>query len=1388
MIISIVHNTFTSRRFRPKFRLIILLALLLCPAVNVAQDLKASQWRFGTGAGLDFTSGAPHAISPANSMFAGEGSVSMADTNGNLLFYSNGYTVWNANNVVMANGNWIDANGGAPSQMLAVQKPGSASEYYMLYRNSSWPPKLAYSLIDMSLQGGNGDVIAGQKNVLLDLEMQSEAITAINHSNGQDVWICYPTRGLYLQDSLRATLLTSTGFGISVTSPASSEIFVGSPHLKLTSNGTYSAIPVFTNNGNKTLLNEFDPATGVFSNPIYLPRNAYGIEFSCNGKVLYVIEFNSSDLYQYDLASGDSLTIVNSETLIANVSLGFASAQLGIDEKIYIANIADTSIHVIHDPNVVGVGCNYQANAQNVSPGLSHAGFPGFNTSCFACHTHIQDSLTCLGDTTHFYIENSDKKDSILWDFGDPGSGALNADTGQAVDHHYSLPGVYLIQAVIFQYGVSDTAYHTVEIIAHPSVNLGVDTSLCSSDSISIMAGDSSFTYLWDDGSTDTFRVAYPINTIWVEKSNVCGVATDTLIVDTVQAIFVDLGPDTVICSGDSILLTALDSSYNYLWQNGIPDSSLIVYTQGIYAVTVSNACFSAVDSIQIDSLPNPFVQLGNDTGLCEGDTIQIISNSNLVNFLWQDSSMNQNFQVLFPDTFWVEVSNACGVVSDTIVIDSVIPALVNLPADTSLCVGDTLELDATVDFATYIWQDSSTNATFSAFQSGTYWCESTNGCGMDADTIELIFQDVPIPPNLGADTVVCVGDTFIYNVQPDSISSVLWSDSSTLNQLKVSSPGNYWVSFSNQCGSATDSVEVTNVILPSVELGNDTTLCVGETIVWWLNEPSSSYLWQDGSIDSSLTIDSSEFVWVEITNACGTISDSIQVDYLPYPFTDLGPDSAICENDSVTLEAAFPGASYVWFNASTDSINVVKEDGYYWVAVTNMCGTFSDSIVIQVEDTLQINLGPDTILCTNDSLLLNTYLDNELQHFWQDGSQGNGFLVVTSNQYWVMVSNTCGPGSDTIVVEFEVSPQVELGTQQQNCLGDSVILEAFSTNASYAWNTNETNSSIVAKSTGAYQVTVTNLCGAGHDSVYLEFQEALSIDLGEDVLSCIGETEVLAPTINQPVSLTWSNGETKSYIRTTQSGNYWVTGTNACGPVTDSVAVIFNPIPFIRVSNDTVVCDGDVVSFIAEAPSDQILWSTTEIASQIDVFDPGIYWAEMKNNCGLARDTVQLLVRALPTPNIGADRQVCLDEPVDLGVGKQWAEVLWMDGSQKNMRRFFEAGEYSIQVWDEIGCTGRDTIVLFECPSIWIPNAFTPRGDQLNEVFKPVGRNLEGYRFQVFNRWGTLIFETTDLEVGWNGMFESQQAPVGSYVWKVSFINRMRREEVRTGSVTLIR
>lgn len=425
-----------------------------------------NQWRFGYSGGIDFNANPPNFIN-GSSIQTNEGSAAVADQNtGNLLFYTDGITVWNANNQIMQNGTGLLGGSVAlqssTTAAVIVPKPESDHLYYIITIDEQFGNGngLRYSVVDMDLNNGLGAVLTNEKNILL-LATQSEKIEIIPARNCLGYWVITKDNP---GNTYYAFLLGAAGFHSNpVQSIAGGIHSNGAGHLKANGDGTLLACG---NSFEGTIeLNNFDPSTGIVTNKVIFNTSPltfiYGIEFSPNNNLLYASDL--SQVLQFDINQSNQTDIENSAFSVVSSPFGqFASLQLAPNGVIYI-NAG--SIDAINNPNNAGITCNYQSAVFTNQNGGGGYGLPKFVPKRIGSTTSntILVSDTCFNAETNFTIDNPVGIDSVLWYFGDLNA-ATNTASGLSLSHVFSSSNVYTVTAVVFKECSIDQIERTLTI------------------------------------------------------------------------------------------------------------------------------------------------------------------------------------------------------------------------------------------------------------------------------------------------------------------------------------------------------------------------------------------------------------------------------------------------------------------------------------------------------------------------------------------------------------------------------------------------------------------------------------------------------------------------------------------------------------------------------------------------------------------------------------------------------------------------------------------------------------------------------------------------------------------------------------------------------------
>jgi hypothetical protein len=347
--------------------LIFFIALSLTFSHKTFAQGEGNIWYFGINAGIDFNSGTPIALTNG-ALSTNEGCATISNSAGSLLFYTDGITVWNRDHLAMPNGIGLLGDPSATQSGIIVPKPGSPNVYYVFtVAATGGPDGLRYSEVDMTLDGGLGDVTA-VKNIPL-ATFVTEKITVVKQANGIDFWVIahdFSTNAFFVYS------VTSTGVNSTpvISNAGSLDSFAGVGYLKASSDGS-KLVQALYYVGIVDVL-DFNATTGVVTldftfTPPFI--EVYGVEFSPDGSKLYVGCWAHPDIYQYNLALGTPAAIIASETIVGTASAGLGALQIAPDGKIYVAKNSFELV-CINNPNALGTACNFVDFAVTLPTGI----------------------------------------------------------------------------------------------------------------------------------------------------------------------------------------------------------------------------------------------------------------------------------------------------------------------------------------------------------------------------------------------------------------------------------------------------------------------------------------------------------------------------------------------------------------------------------------------------------------------------------------------------------------------------------------------------------------------------------------------------------------------------------------------------------------------------------------------------------------------------------------------------------------------------------------------------------------------------------------------------------------------------------------------------------
>ena len=573
---------------------------------------EANNWVFGHNAGISWNSGVPVAFS-GSAMDQLEGSTCISNATGTLLFYSDGVKVWNRNHQQMPNGFGLLGNGSTTQSAVAIPWPGDTSKYYLFTQaTNQGVDGFRYSVVDMNLQVGLGDVVAATKNTLL-YTPSCEKISVTRHANGIDFWVAthqWNTNAFYTY------LVTAAGVDTTPVISNIGAIHAGDTHvsfgyMKFSPDGQKLGVAVFYASFVEAF--QFNNSTGdvmaMFlhdSNFDSIIGGPYGLEFSPNSELLYVLEGQPTGLlYQYDLQSAN---IIGSRFLVTDFGDYGGALQLGVDNKIYAVPGFATFLSAINSPNAVGAGCSFQDTALVLTNGTNcNFGLPNFIQSYFTYQNSFAFQNNCLGGASVFSVAKADA-DSTLWNFGDTASGAANISSLLNPSHVFSSEDTFTVTLHAWKDGSEANIVKQIVIQSLPPINIGTANPVfCAGDSTEVCATTGFTNYLWSNGKTDSCFQAHQAGNYYVTVTDINGCTATS---NHLPIYVYPLPPVSISVNGDTL------TSYNgvtYQWYlNGgaisnATENMYVTKQGGSYtvAITDTNGCSVTSNPVIVSGIHN---------------------------------------------------------------------------------------------------------------------------------------------------------------------------------------------------------------------------------------------------------------------------------------------------------------------------------------------------------------------------------------------------------------------------------------------------------------------------------------------------------------------------------------------------------------------------------------------------------------------------------------------------------------------------------------------------------------------------------------------------------------------------------------------------------------
>ncbi|MBL7808217.1 MAG: gliding motility-associated C-terminal domain-containing protein [Saprospiraceae bacterium] len=684
-----------------------------CPCeVDSCSPKEGNRWFFGIGAGINFNSDPPVPLPGGQTFYGGSSTATQCDAQGNLLFYSDGEKVFNRFHQAMPNGNLLATN--ATENVIIVPYPGQWGKFYLIIQD--YQQNATYSVIDMSLDDGWGDVVATQK--LLPLGANLQGIAAVKSCEFDGYWVV--SRTVAANSAFLAYRITSSGLEATPVVSTTGTTVSNVVQIKFSPDGEQIACSYWNGTSSSISLHRLhNDVTGLVYEHESLqnleaPLGIKGIEFSPNGSFLYAsgVFPGNNMIVQYDLHAGSISLIRESVQGIYQViqpSQGVGLLQLGPDGRIYVPIFSTfvpggISLAAIHQPNNAGTSSEFILNS--ISPGWVNHGIcnvpviPSGKTA-INLMPEARDTVCVSGDWVNYALQSlSCSADSVVWKV-DGLEVQLNPN-GSSANIRFNQPGSGLL--TVTAYSKCHVAADTLPLVVLPPVNqaldLGPDLEVCDNGVFHFDAGPGFARYLWSNGSTESGATTLFPGKYWVTVWDGCGNAqSDTIEVSIAQATKLDLGPDIPEqCSGFTLNFPLPQAFTSWQWTPATDlnctDCALVNLSPSasgswVVIARTPDGCVS-VDTLLVRIRDTVYLSL--DTMICA-------------------NSMVNAFGTSFPANTELNLFRAAdGPGCDSLIQISVqgYPALsVQLPQDTSIRIGASVQLEASVTGAgplIYAW------------------------------------------------------------------------------------------------------------------------------------------------------------------------------------------------------------------------------------------------------------------------------------------------------------------------------------------------------------------------------------------------------------------------------------------------------------------------------------------------------------------------------------------------------------------------------------------------------------------------------------------------------------------------------------------------------------
>ena len=626
----------------------------------------------------------------------------------------------------------------------------------------------------------------------------------------------------------------------------------------------------------------------------------------------------------------------------------------------------------------------------------------------------------------------------------------------------------------------------------------------------------------------------------------------------------------------------------------------------------------------------------------------------------------------------------------------------------------------------TYLWSTGSTQSKFgiNLTQTTTFTVTVTdaNGCVATASqTVTVSPLPGPVTVDVSPPGPYCAGQNLTATANhPNSAGPFTYNWNNGENTQSISFPAAFFgSSYSVTVRDANNCLASTIVSIPPVNpfgvlIQNDSGFvrCAGKTltlkaVVQQQNWTITGYSWSTGQTTQEIIVSQGGTYRVTVTNSLGcTAVGTIGVPtFLPVPEAVAVGPALICPGKTATLSIEgdiFP--SYMWSNGlPSNRVVTINAPGTYTATVTGSNGcTSTPSVTVPPGQTPALNILGSPTICAipaETETLTATGDNNIVSYQWATGEETPSISVDIPGIYRVTVVNSqgCSATKAFTLVSGDVT-NLSIAGLPVLCFGDSTELRVVQTFEQYNWSNGGSGQFNTVVGPGVYTVTVTNQNGCTASRSFTVQPKPVNLSLNQPDPICSGDSALLVASGGSIKSYKWFNGSTESETTVTQAGTYTVTVVDnaGCGAV-GSITVGSRFADPARIQVQPYACDGRLNLRIRPDSLSDFVWNTGDTLPDISVNQSGKYAVRVvsKDGC-LSTDTVDVRVPTAPDVNIARNGVFCEtggNNAVDLQATPGFEQYLWSNGDTLNNITVSQAGAYSVQVRDTLGCVGVDTV-----------------------------------------------------------------------------------------------